>query len=267
MKDSKEDYLKINKAAWDQKTAVHYDSDFYDVKNFIAGQTSLNEIELNLLPDLKGKKVLHLQCHFGQDTIALSRMGADVTGVDLSDAAIAKANELAQITESSAQFICCDIYDLPNHLDDSFDLIFMSYGTIGWLPDLDQWAQIVTKFLKPTGEFLLVEFHPFIWMYDDDFKDIIYSYFNVAPIVENVTGTYTDQDAPLQAEMITWNHPISEVMNALLKVNIFIQSFNEYDYSPYDCLRHMEEFEPGKYRLKNFGDKIPMVYALHGRQE
>jgi SAM-dependent methyltransferase len=261
------DYLQINKSAWDKKTEVHYTSEFYDVQKFIKGKSSLNDIELALLPDLTGKKVLHLQCHFGQDSISLSRLGAEVTGVDLSSVAIEKANILAKATQSNTKFICCDIYDLPNHLAEKFDLIFMSYGTIGWLPDLDKWANVVTQFLKPKGTFLLVEFHPFIWMYDDDFDHISYSYFNVAPIVEKVEGTYTDQNAPLQTELITWNHPISDVINALRKVNISIDVFNEYDYSPYDCLKNLEEIEPKKFRLKSFGDKIPMVYALQGTQE
>jgi 2-polyprenyl-3-methyl-5-hydroxy-6-metoxy-1,4-benzoquinol methylase len=111
---------------------IHYDSEFYDIKAFISGQSSLNQIELELLGDIRGKTILHLQCHFGQDTISLDRLGAHVIGVDLSDKAIEKANELTRITNSSAKFICCDIYDLPNHLHEPFDIVFTSYGTIGW---------------------------------------------------------------------------------------------------------------------------------------
>ena len=112
---------------------------------------------------------MHLQCLFGQDSISLSRLGADVTGVDLSDKAIESAKKIAEDTHSDARFICCDIYDLPNQLDEKFDIVFTSYGTIGWLPDLDKWAKIVSWFLKPNGQFVFVEFHPVVWMFDDNF--------------------------------------------------------------------------------------------------
>ena len=151
--------------------------EFYDLDNFVKGKTSLNSIELDLLGDVKGKTILHLQCHFGQDTISLSRLGAEVTGIDLSDKAIQSAQQIAKDTHSNANFICCDIYDLPNHLDKQFDIVFTSYGTIGWLPDLDKWANIVSHYLKPNGQFVFVEFHPVVWMFDDNFEKIGYNDF------------------------------------------------------------------------------------------
>lgn len=154
------DYIEINRKSWNNKTDVHFESEFYDNNSFIKGKLSLNPIELNLLGDVKGKSVLHLQCHFGQDTISLDRLGAFATGVDLSDKAIFKAKELASLTGSDANFICCDIYELPKYLDKKFDMVFTSYGTIGWLPNLNKWANIVSGFLKLNGKFILVEFHP-----------------------------------------------------------------------------------------------------------
>ena len=133
------DYLKINKESWNSRVDTHYNSEFYDNKKFIDGKSSLNDIELKLFPNLEGKTVLHLQCHFGQDSISLSRMGAKVTGVDLSDESISKAKKLASITNSDAEFICCNVYDLPNHLNGKFDIVFSSYGAICWLPDLNKW--------------------------------------------------------------------------------------------------------------------------------
>ena len=143
------DYLEINKQTWNNKTEVHIDSEFYDNENFLKGKSSLNAIELKLLGDFSNKKILHLQCHFGQDSLSLARLGAKVTGVDLSDQAIEKAKEFNEKLNLDAQFICCDVYDLPNHLDEKFDIVFTSYGTIGWLPDLTKWANLVSKFLKP----------------------------------------------------------------------------------------------------------------------
>lgn len=255
-------YLEINKKTWNEKTDVHVNSEFYANDDFLNGKSSLNDIELKLLGDLRGKSILHLQCHFGQDTLSFARMGAKSTGVDLSDKAIAKANEFNKILNLDAKFICCDIYDLPNHLDEQFDIVFTSYGTIGWLPDLDKWANVVSRFLKPLGKFVFAEFHPIVWMFDNDFKEVFYSYFNVEPIIEEETGTYANKNASLETKTITWNHPTSEVLNALIQSGLEINSFNEYDYSPYNCFNETEEFEPGKFRIKHLQNKIPMVFSL-----
>ncbi len=256
------DYLAINKQSWNSRTEAHIASDFYNVAGFLNGDSSLNSIELKLLGDIKGKNILHLQCHFGQDSISLQRLGANVTGVDLSDQSIKSANDLALKVGVIPNFICCDVYDLPNHLNQQFDIVFTSYGTIGWLPDLDKWANIVSQFLKPSGKFVFVEFHPLLWMFDDEFKRIAYSYFNTGAIVETESGTYANRDALIQQEYVTWNHGISEVLNNLINEGLEINSFDEFDYSPYNCFRETVEFEPKKYRIKHLGDKIPMVYAV-----
>ncbi|MES2811264.1 MAG: class I SAM-dependent methyltransferase [Bacteroidota bacterium] len=260
-------YIEINKKTWNNKTEVHVTSDFYDNESFLKGKSSLKDIELNLLGDISGKKILHLQCHFGQDTLTFSRMGAKATGVDLSDKAIEKAREFNTQLGLDAQFICCDLYDLPNHLDEQFDIVFTSYGTIGWLPDLNKWANVVSRFLKPNGKFVFAEFHPVVWMFDNDFKEVFYNYFNITPIIEDESGTYADRYADIEAKTITWNHPTSEVLNALLQNGLEINSFNEYDYSPYNCFNETEEFEPGKFRIKHLQNKIPMVFSLEATKK
>jgi len=262
MSDIKNDYIQINKHSWNNRVDAHIHSEFYDMKGFKAGNTSLKSIELELLGDVKGLSVLHLQCHFGQDSLSLARMGAHVTGVDLSDKAIKTAQELSTELQLNAEFICCDIYDLPKHLNKQFDIVFTSYGTIGWLPDLNKWAQIIHHFLKPKGKFIFVEFHPVIWMYDDNFEGVAYNYFNAGPIIETESSTYADKNANIKSEYIGWNHDLGEVLGALLAQNLQIQSFHEFDYSPYSCFNNTIEFEPGKFRIEKFGNKIPMVYAL-----
>ncbi|MFN8248597.1 MAG: class I SAM-dependent methyltransferase [Ferruginibacter sp.] len=257
-----EDYITKNRSAWNAKTSWHVESSFYGMEDFLKGKNSLNEIELELLGDVKGKSVLHLQCHFGQDSISLARMGATVTGADLSDAAVEKANALAKELNVNADFICCNIYNLPDLLDKQFDIVFTTYGTIGWLPDLGKWAGIISRYLKPGGKFVFAEFHPVVWMFDDEFDKVAYTYHKSDPIIENISGTYADKNAPITTETISWNHSISEVLNNLVKYGMEINLFNEYDYSPYNCFNHTEEFEPGKFRIKHFGNKIPMVYAV-----
>ena len=255
-------YLDKNKDSWNRRTEYHLTSEFYDVKGFLEGKSSLKSIETELLGNIQGKSVLHLQCHFGQDTLSLARLGAEVTGVDLSDKAIENAVILANKTGLPATFICCDLYSLPQHLEAQFDIVFTSYGTIGWLPDLDKWAGIVSRYLKPGGKFVFVEFHPVVWMFDDNFEKVAYNYFNTGPILETESGTYADRNAPINQEYVCWNHPSSEVLTALLKSGLTLESFQEFDYSPYNCFRETVEFEPGKFRIKHLENRIPMVFAL-----
>ncbi len=255
-------YIQLNKQLWNNKVSFHLNSEFYDVPNFLKGKSSLNSIELAFLNDLKDKKVLHLQCHFGQDSISLSRMGAKVTGIDLSDKAIESALELNKQANTDAQFICTDIYNLKNVLNEQFDYIFTSYGTIGWLPDMDKWADIIQHFLKPNGRFVFVEFHPVVWMFDDDFKKVGYNYFNDSPIIETSIGTYADKSAPIKDECVMWNHSMSEVITALVSNGLTLLDFQEYNYSPYNCFNETEEFEKGKFRIKHLKNNIPMVYSI-----
>ena len=257
-----DDYLAINKKAWDSKTQYHVASPFYDMDSFMQGRSSLTPIETALLGDLAGKRVLHLQCHFGQDTISLGRLGATVTGVDFSEAAIEQARQIAIDTCVPARFICCDIYDLVNHLDEDFDIVFTSYGTIGWLLDLDKWANVVSEFLKPGGKFVFAEFHPVIWMFDSGLEKVQYNYFKDDAIIEIDMGTYADITAPIENETISWNHSMSEVVNSLITNGLDINRLDEYDYSPYNCFSNMEEYESGKFRFSAHGNKLPIVYSI-----
>lgn len=259
-------YLHINKQAWNDKVEPHLKSDFYFVDKFIKGKTSLNSPELQLLGNIQGKKILHLQCHFGQDSISLSRMGADVTGIDLSDKAIDEAMQLAEKCGTNTKFICSDVYSLPEVLDEKFDIVFTSYGTIGWLPDLKKWGQIINHFLQPNGEFIFAEFHPVVWMYDDDFTFIKYSYFNVEDINETFEGTYADKNANIVQSTVSWNHSLGEVFDGLLSNNLIIEHFQEENWSPYPCFSHIKEIEKGKYIIPQFEGKIPMMYTLKAKK-
>lgn len=260
------DYLSTNRQSWNAWADVNFSSKFYDVPAFLAGRNSLNAIELELLGDVRGKSILHLQCHFGQDTLSLARMGASVTGVDFSENAIEKARALAAELEADASFICCDVYSLKEHLDRQFDVVFTSYGTIGWLPDLGKWAGIVSHFLKPGGHFVFAEFHPVVWMFDDQFEKVAYPYLQADPIVEEGISSYADRESDAKGAFVSWNHGLSEVVNNLIAQGIRIERFNEYDYSPYDCFKGTEEYEPGKFRIAKWGSRLPMVYSLLGEK-
>lgn len=256
------DYKTINKESWNSRVAAHMSSDFYNVPEFIAGKTSLKKPELELLGDISGKSILHLQCHFGQDSISMARMGAKVTGIDLSDAAINQARELNETCGTNVTFIQSDVYDTPNNLEGQFDIVFTSYGTIGWLPDINKWADVVNHFLKDGGQFIFAEFHPVLWMFDDDHKTVFHNYFNAAPIVETSSGTYAEPDLDLEVNTVSWNHGLAEVMSSLLDQGLAVKHFKEYDYSPWNCVNGMQEDGPNEFRITTFGNRLPLMYTL-----
>ncbi|MFZ1264003.1 MAG: class I SAM-dependent methyltransferase, partial [Chitinophagaceae bacterium] len=256
-------YFDANKHLWNQRTAVHKDSAFYNLKGFKAGENVLTPIELNELGDVAGKKMLHLQCHFGMESLNWARLVADVTGVDLSDEAIKEAKQLNDELGLNAKFICCNVYDLHPQLIESskvspfgedlkgdFDIVFTSYGTIGWLPDLDKWAAIIAYYLKPGGIFYMADFHPVVWMFDDAFTHIQYYYENRELIVTENYGTYTDRNADIKGKEYSWNHSISELLNALIRQGLQIQHFNEFMYSPYSNFTNSVETSKGQWQIK-----------------
>ena len=263
-------YFEENKASWNKRTGVHKDSAFYDLAGFKKGASSLTKIELDEMGDVKGKSLLHLQCHFGMDTMSWAREGAIVTGVDLSDEAIKLAKEINEELGLNAKFICANVYDLADAekvppgegLMENFDFVFTSYGTIGWLPDLDKWAEVIAHFLKPGGIFYIADFHPALWMMDDNFEYIKYSYFNTQVITEEISGSYSDRNAPIKSIEHGWNHPFTEIINALLKHGLQIRQFNEFPYSPYNCFNNMELCEDGMWRIKGMNEKLPMMYSI-----
>jgi SAM-dependent methyltransferase len=180
----------------------------------------------------------------------------------LSDASIKAAKQLALKCKVSVDFICCDLYDLENHLNEDFDMVFTSYGTIIWLPDLTKWANVVSSLMKKGGQFVFADFHPLVWMYDDNFEKIIYPYLNREPIVEEEEGTYAQKEFELNTSCITWNHGLSESSSALLNSGLTLKEFHEHDYAPYEFVKGMTEFEKGKFRIKAFADKAPLVFSM-----
>lgn len=258
------EYFEANKRIWNQRTAVHKDSSFYNLQGFKNGESVLTPIELNEVGDVKGKKMLHLQCHFGMDSLDWARRGAIVTGVDLSEKAIEEAVKLNDELGLNAKFVCCNIYDVKQHLDpkEQFDIVFTSYGVVGWLPELSSWGKLISDYLKPGGIFYLAEFHPVVWMFDDDFTHIKYPYENREVIVVENEGTYTDRKANITGKEYGWNHSLSEVLNSLINAGLKINFLNEYLYSPYPSFRHVVEFEKGKWYIKGLEGRIPMVYSL-----
>jgi len=253
-------YFKINQKSWNQRVETHFNSEFYDVPGFLSGHSSLNEIELNALPDVNGLSMLHLQCHFGLDSLSWARLGADVTAVDISDEAIKKANELKIQTKLKTEFVAKDVYGFGESCQQQFDLVYTSYGAICWLPDLDRWAKVICRSLRPGGTFYMAEFHPII--------DLIagYEYFHQQQPDISFEDTYTENCDGRQHEFAVWSHPMGDVITALVNAGLIIQSVEEFDYSPYNCFNGMQEKQAGRFYLEHKGHHVPMVYAIKAQK-
>lgn len=257
-----QDYFNTNRETWNKKVAVHAASDFYDLAGFTAGNSTLNACELEALGDVKGKSLLHLQCHFGQDTLSWARLGAECTGVDISEEAIALSRKLTKQLNISADFICCNVLDTSQHVQKQFDIVFSSYGVIGWLPDLKPWGKMIAERLKIGGTFYLVEFHPIVWMFDytKDGAPMRYPYKQKEYIYEEYEGTYADSSSKIISKEYGWNHGLGEVVSALSEAGLCIEYLREHEESPYNVLPDLIKNENGLYISK---DRLyPLIFEI-----
>ena len=259
-----EKYLEENQKLWDEWAAFHPDTSFYDMEGFLKGKNSLKPVELEALGDVKGKRLLHLQCHFGQDTLSWSRLGAKTTGVDFSATAIETARALNQQLGLDARFIQSDIQSLKGKLEGQYDIAFTSYGVLTWLPGLQPWAEAIRHYLKPGGAFLLVEFHPAFVIFDPENGQPAYSYFyEDNPIETDINGgSYAGRyEGGKPRKEYTWQHSLSDIIMALLEAGLALEEFREYGYSPYNCWPEMEEVSPGRFRSKKLPG-VPHLFSL-----
>lgn len=263
-----DNHLQTNLAHWNELTLIHARSAFYDLAGFKAGKSSLKPIEVRELGDVTGRSLLHLQCHFGMDTLSWARRGARVTGVDFSDQAIATARSLSQELDIAADFLCSDIYSLPTRLSDKFDIVFTSYGVLCWLPNLAPWAQVGAHFLKLGGIFYIVEEHPLANIFEDDATTggikVAYSYFHSPePLQWEGEGTYADRTATVEHRITyEWMHSLSDILNALTAVGLRIEFLHEFPYLMYGKFACMEEGEDGWWRFKDRKINIPLIFSL-----
>ncbi len=254
--------FEVNRQTWNEKVKIHAESDMYDLQAFKQGKSSLMSYELNAIGDVKGKSLLHLQCHFGQDTLSWSRMGAACVGVDLSDEGIALAKSLNTELDLNASFVNCNVLETSSYVKDTFDIVFTSYGVIGWLPDLKPWAQMIAERLKSGGFFYIIEFHPIVWMFDyeQDPPKMRYGYMQEEVIYEEYEGTYANTSSKMISKEYGWNHGLSEVINSLIEAGLQIEYLNEYDESPYNVLPDLEQTKSGMYVTK---DKLyPLLFEI-----
>lgn len=258
-----------NRQWWDEVTPVHARSEMYDVAGFLAGKPALDRLESDWLGEVAGRRVLHLQCHFGKSTIELARRGAAaVVGVDFSPVALATARDLAQKAglADRVTFIESDVLLLDNVLHEQFDIIFTSYGVLGWLSDLYRWGEVVAKLLKPGGRFVIVEIHPTLMMLDwEDGKfSVKYGYFHCAEGLElPPMPDYADNSYLPQAQTREWQWSLADVFRSLKRAGLTVHNFEEYPLLCYKPYPHLVEAGPDMYRLPDGDPEIPLTFALY----
>jgi SAM-dependent methyltransferase len=262
------DYYEINKKRWNELVGIHAESEEYDIEGFLAGKNSLHEVELDILGNVSGKSLLHLQCHFGMDTISWSRLGAKAVGVDFSDMAIDLAKELAKRAGTDTEFICSDIFELRYNLEDQYDIVFTSIGVLGWLHDISEWGRIVSHFLKPGGVFLLVESHPIMWMFDDEAEGLKVSHrywHTKEPLSYEQNGTYANRDAEVKnIRSYEWQHTISDILNSIIDAGLVIEHVGEYKHLPWQYVRMAIQGDDGEYRIP--GDPLPQMWSVKAKK-
>ena len=268
-----DDYLEVNKANWDERAPAHARSGDYGFDRFIEDPGHLSDVvrfDLPLLGDVTGLRGVHLQCHIGTDTISLARLGAVMTGLDFSGAALEQAGRLAEVANTPVDFVEADVYDAVEVLDEgSYDLVFTGIGALCWLPSVQRWASTVARLLRPGGRLFIREGHPVLWALglprDDGLVTLDFPYFEQEQALEwHEPGTYVDSDVEFEHNSTReWNHGLGEVVTALLHERMTITGLVEHDSVPWDALPGwMERLDTGEWRLRERPERLPHTYTL-----
>ncbi len=263
----REEYFAANRALWDGWTELHVPSAFYDVEGFKAGRDPLDRVVSEGVGDVSGLSLLHLQCHFGLDTLGWARRGASVVGLDFSECAVAHATALASELGLDARFVCANVYDALDALEgERFDVVFTSYGAISWLPDLGRWAEVIAASLKPGGRFFIAEHHPFLWMFDDltSKRELVfrYPYFDGEALRFDEKGSYAVPDADFEAVSYSWQHTFEEIITSLVGAGLRITSLAEYPYLAFTWFSFMELAEDGFWRMPADMPQLPLMFSV-----
>jgi SAM-dependent methyltransferase len=262
--------IRDNNALWDEWTRIHETSAFYDLEGFKRGGVRLRPYELDEIGPVDGLELLHLQCHFGIDTLSWARLGARVTGVDFSLAGVELARSVAaEIGIDGARFVQSDLYDLPTVLDGTFDLVYTSRGVLRWLPDVRRWAEVIAHFVRPGGRFYITEIHPVAHVFEDDDIEpgelrLRYPYWqHVEPLSFPVIGSYAEPTAEVGVHTEHgWNHGLGEIVTALVDAGLRIDSLREYPFVDWP-VEFLVEAPDGTYRLPaGTPGELPLFFSI-----
>jgi SAM-dependent methyltransferase len=259
--------LDANRENWNERVAIHTRSRFYDVEGELHNAPGPPSREVEAIGNVTGRTLLQLQCHFGMDSLRWARAGATVTGLDFSPAAISEATSLAARAGLSerASFVCANVYDAPRALSGQrFDVVYVSLGSLAWLPDVSAWGAVVADLLLPGGRFYLHDVHPFSSCFDDDGERVIYGYFEEPehPFADDGSHSYTDGGEMTTTRTYEWNHSVSEVHMALASRGLVIDSFDEHDWTLFQQFPWLTENSEGLYVAPEGRPRIPWSYTI-----
>jgi SAM-dependent methyltransferase len=258
---------------WDERVPIHVGSEFYDVAGFKAGKPAIEPFEVDELGALGGRDLLHLQCHFGLDTLDLVRLHPTLraTGLDFSGPAVEAATALAAELQldDRATFVQADVHDAVTTLGaETFDVVYTGKGALLWLPDLRPWADVCAQLLRPGGWLYVCEFHPVANCLDDEQiqPTITYDYFDTEPIIDETPGTYADPAAATRHNLsYEWQHPLDQVFEAILGAGLHLRFFHEWDYTLFDRWRALVKQADGRYRWPGQA-RLPLMYSLKAQK-
>jgi SAM-dependent methyltransferase len=273
-----EEYASVNRANWDERAPAHAKSPEYAVARFLEDPEFLSGVvrfDIPLLGEIRGLSGVHLQCHIGTDTLSLARLGARMSGLDFSPAALTEARRLAAATKTEVEFVEADLYDAVTALGSGkFDLVYTGIGAPCWLPDIERWAGVVTDLLAPGGRLFMREGHPMLWALENARPDgllvVEHPYFErPEPLVWTDGGTYVQTDVAFEHNIThEWNHGLGEIVTALLNRGLRITGLTEHDSIPWNGLPgQMEELGGGECRLADRPWRLAHSYTLQAVKE
>jgi SAM-dependent methyltransferase len=266
----------MNRALWDEWVDINAASEFYGLEEFRRGGTKLRPYELEEVGPVAGKSLLHLQCHFGMDSLSWAREGARVTGADFSARGIEVARSLATELGLDATFVQSDLYELPSNLEGRFDVVYTSRGVLNWLPDLTRWAEVVAHFLEPDGIFYVTEKHPIVDVFDDEVTEptlrLRYPYWtNEVPMRFENVGSYADETKPVTVPYeYAWDHSLGEIVTAIAGAGLRIEFLHEFDFIEWPVAPLTEpdgdvwRVPPG--RFGNPEGQLPLFFSLRAEK-
>lgn len=259
------DPFEANRANWDERVPIHVASRYYDVDGFREGRDTLQPFEREEVGAVAGKSLVHLQCHFGMDTLSWARSGANVTGLDFSQPAIEQARALATEIGVEAEFVVANVYDAVDALAGrQFDIVYVGIGSLVWLPDVARWAKVAAELVRPGGILYLADGHPLSEILADDALTVVNSYFGAEPQIWDEPGTYADLQAPTTQNIsYEWAHPLGVVVSELVRAGLRLEFLHERDYSLFQRWQFLEHHpEDGTFRMPAGMPSIPMTYSL-----
>lgn len=263
-------YTTDNLANWDDRVAIHAASDLYAIDRLVSDPDHLSSIvvfDREYLGDVSGKTLLHPQCHIGTDTLSWAKLGASVTGIDFSGAALEVARDAGSQLGVDARFIESELIASPDVLKDTFDIVYTGVGAICWMPGIDQWAETMATFTRPGGTFYIREGHPVLWALDyereDDLLSITEHYFEQGrPSTWQDSETYAGEGTLEHVTTHSWNHGLGEIFTALTNSGFVIDIFEEHRFLEWQALPHMVEVDGVWVLPEAQRDLVPLMYSL-----